>query len=73
MSKRMIYCSVGAWFALVAAITLVGAISGVRITLGTGVLVMAVGLMPPAIMLKLWNDTPTQTVAELLYPVDRDA
>jgi hypothetical protein len=71
MSTRMIYCCIGAWFGIVAAVTGFGAISGVPITLSTGVFVLAVGLMPPAIMLKLWNDTPAQTVAELLHPVDR--
>ncbi len=72
MSTRMLYSSIGVWFAIVAAVAGLGPLSGAPITIGTGVLALVVGLVPPAIMLKLWGGAPPQTVAELLHATDRE-
>jgi len=44
----------------------------VSITIGTVALVLAAGLVPSAIVLKMWGGASPQTVAELLHAVDRD-
>lgn len=53
MSTWMIYSTIGVWFTLVAALGGSAAYAGVHVTLGTGAVVLAVGLMPPAMMLRL--------------------
>jgi len=73
MSTRMMYSGIGAWFAIVAAVTGVGVLSGMSITIGTAALVLAAGLVPATILLKVRGGAPPQTVADLLHVVDRDA
>jgi len=73
MSTRMMYSSIGAWFAIVAAIAGVGVLSGMSITIGIAGLVLAAGLVPATILLKVRGGAPPQTVADLLHVVDRDA
>ena len=43
------------------------------ITIGTAALVLAAGLVPATILLKVRGGAPPQTVADLLHVVDRDA
>lgn len=71
MSSRMLYSSIGAWLTVVVAITGLVAWSGVPITSGTSALAVVVGLIPPAIMVKLWGGAAPRTVAELLRESDR--
>lgn len=70
MSRQMIYRTTGVWLAVVAAITSLALVSGASMTTGTAALVLAVGLVPPAILLKLWGGSQPQTVAQMLR--DRD-
>ena len=72
MSTRMLYSGIGVWFAIVAAVAGLGPLLGAPITVGTGTLMLVVGLVPPAIMLKLCGGAPPQTVAELLRDTDRE-
>ena len=71
MSTRMLYGSIGAWFAIVAAVAGLGPLAGAPITAGTGTLLLVVGLVPPVIMVRLWGGAPRQTVAEPLHATDR--
>ena len=73
MSTRVIYSSIGVWSAIVAAVTGFGVLSGMSITIGTAVLVLAAALVPATILIKVWGSAPPQTAAELLHAVDRDA
>lgn len=59
------------WFAILAAVAGCGALWGVSITVGTGALFLVASLVPPAIVLMVWRGAPPQTIAELLYAVDR--
>lgn len=73
MSTRMICGTViGVWCVVFAAAAGLAAFWGVSITIDTSALVSAAGLVPPAIVLKVWGGAPPQTVAELLHAVDRD-
>jgi hypothetical protein len=53
------------------AVLVVGAIaivnSGAAFTLANGLLLLMVGLIPPAIMLLVWRGPPPLTVAEVLH------
>ena len=53
MSTRMIYSSMIVWFAMVTALVGLALFAGVSMTLATCAIALAVGLMPPAIMLRL--------------------
>ena len=53
MSTRLIYSSMVVWFAMVTALVGVALFAGVRVTLATCALALAVGLMSPAMMLRL--------------------
>jgi hypothetical protein len=66
MSRQMIYGTTGIWLAVIAAITSLALVSGASMTSGTAALVLALGLVPPAILLKLWGGRPPRTVAEIL-------
>jgi hypothetical protein len=53
MSTRLIYSSMVVWFAMVTALVGVAVFAGVRITLATCAVALVVGLIPPAMMLRL--------------------
>ena len=53
MSTRLIYSSMVVWFAMVTALVGVALFAGVRVTLATCAVALAVGLMPPAMMVRL--------------------
>ena len=72
MSTRMLYGSSGAWLAFVAVVAGLGTLAGVPIAAGTRTLLLVMGLVPPAIMVKLWGGAPQQTVAELLHATDHN-
>ena len=71
MSTRMLYGSIGAWFAVVAAVAGLGPLAGAPITAGTGTLLLVMGLVPPVSMVMLWGGAPRQRVAGLLRATDR--
>jgi len=59
------------WFAAVA-LTVVASIEfGARASVGTGTLLLALCLVPPAILLMLWPNAPPPTIAEVLHDADR--
>jgi hypothetical protein len=53
MSTRLIYSSMVVWFTMVMARLVFALSAGVRVTLATCAVTLAVGLMPPAMMLGL--------------------
>ena len=62
---------VGFWFAAVAVIIAWVVATGVNIAISTAALLLAMCLVPPAIMLLVWRGAPAPTVGELLYSVNR--
>ena len=46
---------------------------GATIAAGTGMLVLALCIVPPAILLMMWPSAPTLSVAEVLRNVDRSS
>jgi hypothetical protein len=61
---------VGIWLAAVAVLMVCGSIMGLSVTPGSGVLLLATCLVPPAVLLLVWRGAPPFTVAELLHSVD---
>jgi hypothetical protein len=66
MSTRMLCSAIGVWLGMVTAIAVLGLAAGVPLALGTNVLVLVVGVVPPAIVFSLFGKRDTQTVAERL-------
>jgi hypothetical protein len=58
------------WFAAVALIVVAGIALGAAITIGTGAMLVALCLVPPAIILMLWPGVPKPTVAEVLHDAE---
>lgn len=61
------------WFAALTLIVVVGVTLGTTVTVGTGVLLLAVSLVPPAIVLVLWPRPQPVTVGDVLRGADRRA
>jgi hypothetical protein len=59
------------WFAAVAVVLLASIAFGPAVTVGTGALLVALSLVPPAMTLMLWPGPQPATVAEVLYGADR--
>jgi hypothetical protein len=59
------------WFAAVALVVVAGIAFGAAVTLGTGAMLLALCLVPPAIILLVWRGVPPPTIAEVLHDVDR--
>ena len=57
------------WIAAVIVAVAIGLAFGVEVTLSTGVLLLASVLVPPAIILFMWRETPP-TVAEVIHTAD---
>ena len=57
------------WIAAVVVAVAIGLAFGVEVTLSTAVLLLASALVPPAIILFLWRETPP-TVAEVIHTAD---
>ena len=60
---------VGFWFAVVALMIASAVATGVNVGISTAALLLAMCLVPPAIMLLVWRGAPPPTVGELLYSV----
>ena len=58
------------WFAAVLLVVVAGMAYGAAVTIGTGALLVALCLVPPAIILMLWR-VPPRTIAEVLHDTDR--
>jgi hypothetical protein len=61
------------WFTIVALVVAAGIALGASVTVGTGVMLLALGLVPPAIVLALWPGVQPPTVAEMLRDGERRA
>jgi len=57
---------VGFWFTAVAVIIVAVIAMGVNVGISTAALLLALSLVPPAIVMILWRRAPP-TVAEILY------
>jgi hypothetical protein len=63
--------AVGWWIGILAAVAIGGAWSGVSVTMGTAAFLVCACVVPPAVMLLVWQGAPKPTVAEILCAVDR--
>jgi len=54
------------WFTAVALVIVAGIALGASISMGTFAMLLALCLVPPAIILKLWPATQPQTIAEVI-------
>ena len=59
------------WFTAVALVVVAGIALGASMTISTAAIMLALCLIPPAIVLKLWPDIPSQTIAEVLHDAER--
>ena len=59
------------WVVAVAVVAVASIAFGVRMTLGTAAALLAVCVVPPAILLVLWPGSEPPTIAEVLHDVDR--
>jgi hypothetical protein len=60
------------WFAAMALVIVAGVALGVAVTIGTGAMLLALCLVPPAIILLLWPGVQTPTIAEVLHDAERN-
>jgi hypothetical protein len=59
--------SIQVWFAAVALIVVAGGVLGASVTVGTAAVLMALCLVPPAIILMLWPGVQPPTVADVIH------
>jgi len=59
------------WFVAVALLVAAGVAIGATVTVGTGALLVAVCLVPPAIVFMLWPGVEAQTAGDVLRGDDR--
>jgi hypothetical protein len=59
------------WFAAVALVVVALIALGAAMTIGTGALLLALCLVPPAMILMLWPGVERPTVAEVLHDAER--
>lgn len=59
------------WFTAVALVIVAGIALGASVTIGTGAILLALCLVPPAIIMKLWPGRQPQTIAEVLHDTER--
>ena len=58
------------WFAAVALVIVASVALGAAVTIGTGAMLLALCLVPPAIILMLWPGVQTPTIAEVLHDAE---
>jgi hypothetical protein len=61
---------IGLWFAAVVVAIAASVVLGASVSTATGMLLVALCLVPPAIVLFMWPAVPSRTVAEVLHDVD---
>ena len=59
------------WFAAVALIVVAAITFGVSVTLGTGMVLLVLGLVPGAILWMLWPGVQSTTVGDVIRGTDR--
>jgi len=52
------------------SLTLLVALATEASSVGSWILVTTIGIVPPAILLRLWSDGPPPTIAEVLYATE---
>lgn len=55
------------WFAIVAVAVAVAVVAGANIGVPTTAFLLALCLVPPAVMLLVWRGAPPPTIGEILY------
>jgi hypothetical protein len=58
------------WFAAMALVVVASVALGAAVTIGTGAVLLALCLVPPAMILMLWPGVPTPTIAEVLHDAE---
>jgi hypothetical protein len=61
---------VGVWFVAVAICTVASIVLGADLTARTSAMLVAMSLVPPAVMLLVFRGAPPLTVAEILHAVE---
>ena len=61
------------WFAAITVVIVAAVAFGAEVTVGTGSMLLALSLVPPAMILLLWPGPQTVTAAEVLRGPDRRA
>jgi hypothetical protein len=59
------------WFTAVALIAVAGFALGASMTFSTGAILLALCLVPPAIIMKLWPGAQPETIAQVLHDTER--
>jgi hypothetical protein len=59
------------WFTAVALVVVAGFALGATMTLSTAAILLALSLVPPAIIVKLWPSIQPQTISEVLHGRER--
>ena len=62
--------AVSAWFVVVTLAIASAVVAGVALNTGNITLWFVAGLVPPAVLFRLWPSGPPATVGEVLYAVD---
>jgi hypothetical protein len=61
------------WFAAIALIVVASVALGVTMTLGTGVILAALSVVPPAMVLLLWPGVQARSASDVLHDTNRGA
>lgn len=59
------------WFTALALVVVAGIAFGASITIGTGLMLAGLSLVPPIMVLMLWPGPPAQTAGDVLRGTDR--
>ena len=59
------------WFVAVALVVVAALAFGVSMTVGTGVMLLALCLVPPVLVVVLWPGVQPPTAAEVLHDAER--
>ena len=59
------------WFAAVLVVVVGGIAFGASVSVGTGAMLLALCLVPPAMIVMLWHGPQPPSTAEVLYGPDR--
>ena len=59
------------WFATMLLVVAAAVAVGVTVTIGTAAMLVALSLVPPAIVVALWPGVQPMTAADVLYGRDR--
>jgi hypothetical protein len=66
MSKTLLYGAIGVWCGIVGVLAVVGALAGGHLTVATGTLALVLGIVPPAVALRVFGDPDPQRASDLL-------